>query len=198
MNEPKEKEIRQKLLQRRSSTPVPSTFITRPTPLQRQLSLQERSEVAWETLSSVSYRNRQQELVKSTDKSNLSNRSIPLAEMVKLPQINCPQKQNCQGLGHKKLDAFGKMKLTGRRPSLPDNFCFTKPNLTSQRQRIVADEEPSSLPRQFLRSTDRQAQSPANALQEFITNANAHYDSDKEKAMILCNWISSQTSPRKA
>ena len=193
MNEPKEKEIRQK---RRSSTPVPSTFITRPTPLQRRLSFQERSEVAWETLSSVSYRNRQQELVKSTDKSNLSNRSIPLAEMVKLPQINCPQKQNCQGLGHKKLDAFGKMKLTGRRPSLPDNFCFTKPNLTSQRQRIIADEEPSSLSRQFLWSTNRQAQS--NALQEFITNANAHYDSNKEKAMILCNWMSSQTSPRKA
>ena len=193
MNEPKEKEIRQK---RRSSTPVPSTFITRPTPLQRRLSFQERSEVAWETLSSVSYRNRQQELAKSTDKSNLSNSSIPRAEMVKLPQINCPQKQNCQDLGHKKLDAFGKMKLTGRRPSLPDNFCFTKPNLTSQRQRIIADEEPSSLSRQFLWSTNRQAQS--NALQEFITNANAHYDSNKEKAMILCNWMSSQTSPRKA
>ena len=193
MNKPKEKEIRQK---RRSSTPVPSTFITRPTPLQRRLSFQERSEVAWETLSSVSYRNRQQELVKSTDKSNLSNSSIPRAEMVKLPQINCPQKQNCQDLGHKKLDAFGKMKLTGRRPSLPDNFCFTKPNLTSQRQRIIADEEPSSLSRQFLWSTNRQAQS--NALQEFITNANAHYDSNKEKAMILCNWMSSQTSPRKA
>ena len=193
MNEPKEKEIRQK---RRSSTPVPSTFITRPTPLQRRLSFKERSEVAWETLSSVSYRNRQQELAKSTDKSNLSNSSIPRAEMVKLPQINCPQKQNCQDLGHKKLDAFGKMKLTGRRPSLPDNFCFTKPNLTSQRQRIIADEEPSSLSRQFLWSTNRQAQS--NALQEFITNANAHYDSNKEKAMILCNWMSSQTSPRKA
>jgi len=196
MNEHREKETHRKPLQRKSSTPLPSSCMTRPS-LPRRLSFPERSEATWATLPTISY-SLQQEFHSGADDTKSSISSTPQYGMMKLPRMDGREEQNCQDLGHKKLVAFSKTKpQIGRRPSLPDSLWFTtKPNLTSQGQCISADEECTSLPRQFLWSTDRQVQS--KALQQFLQKADATFDSNKEKAKILCNWMSSQTSQKQS
>jgi len=196
MNEHREKETHRKPLQRRSSTPLLSSCMTRPS-LPRRLSFPERSEATWATLPTVSY-TRGQEFHSGADDTKSSTSSTPHNGMVKLPRIDGREEQNCQDLGPKKLVVCSRTKPhIGRRPSLPDNLWFTtKPNLTSQGQCISADEECTSLSRQFLWSTNRQVQS--KSLQQFLTEADANFDSNKEKVKILCNWMSSQTSQKQS
>jgi len=172
----KEVEMKKELLQRKSSTPVPYTFNTTPNVRGRRVSVPIKLEVIWETLSSASC-SRLQESPRSTDE-------------LKLPDITSSQSgMNFQNLGHMNLDAFGNTVLTGRKLSLPDDFSMkTNPTLTSQRQNAFHKDCTYN----YLEREKKAHQERCEALRQFITNAEVNFDSNKEKAIILCNWMSSQ------
>lgn len=175
-----ELEMSKKLLNRRSSTPVPTAFAKRPS-LERRLTAPGRLEITWETLS---------------NEPRTQNQESPkINKELKLPEIAISQNGiNCESSGHSKLDPLGKTKLTDvRKLSLPDNVYLTaKQNLTSQRQNNVQGEW-YSLQRQTV--WNKACREHCKALRQFITNAEATFDSSKEKAMILSNWMSSQALP---
>ena len=177
-----EEKMNKTILQRSSSTPVPNTFIARRrTNLhRRQDSVPIKFEVTWETLSNASC-SRQQGSPRITNE-------------LKLPEITTAQHgMNCQDLGHVNLDVFGKTILTGRKLSLLDNFSM-KTNLTQTSQRQDALQEECSY-NHFQRELVKKetCKDRCEALRQFITNAEANFDSNKAKAAILCNWLSSQS-----
>ena len=169
--------MKKELLQRKSSAPDPYTFITTPNLRRRRVSVPMKLEVIWETLPSASC-SRLQESPQSTDE-------------LQLPDITTSQSgMNLQNLGHVNLDAFGNTVLIGRKLSLPGDFSMkTSPTLTSQRQNTFHKDCTYN----YLVRKKKAHQERCEALRQFITNAEVNFDSNKEKAIILCNWMSSQT-----
>ena len=182
--------MNKKLLHRRVSTPKPivSDFLDKPTKVQRRNTLPSRLELIPESIQ-------QQKFVRCRNEKNLRPNTASPNETIKLPWIDMNREEiKCYHLGSNKLDALCTTKENVerfQRLSYCDDFCSGKnPCVTSQRHCNMVSKE-TSLPRQFLCGSDHQGHS--KALRHFIKNAEQTFDSNKEKAMILYNWMSSQT-----
>ena len=182
--------MNKKLLHRRVSTPKPivSDFLDKPTKVQRRNTLPSRLELIPESIQ-------QQEFVRCKNEKNLRPNTASPNETIKLPWIDVNREEiKCYHVGSNKLDALCTAKGTierFQRLSYRDDLCSgKKPRVTSQRHCNMVSKE-TSLPRQFLCGSDHQGHS--EALRQFLKNAEQTFDSNKEKAMILYNWMSSQT-----
>ena len=190
-----QKKMNKKLLHRRASTPktIVSDFLDKPTKVRRRNTLPSRLELIPESIQ-------QQEFVICKNKKNLRPNTASPNETIKLPWIDTNREDiKCYHLGSSKLDASCTENGTVerfQRSSYRDDFCSGKnPCVTSQRHCNMVSKE-TSLPRQFLCGSDHRGHS--EALRQFLTNAEQTFDSNKEKAMILYNWMSAQTLLRRS
>ena len=205
-----QKKMNKKLLHRRASTPktIVSDFLDKPTQVRRRNTLPSRLELIPESIQ-------QQEFVICKNKKNLRPNTASPNETIKLPWIDTNREDiKCYHLGSiSKLDASHRIvrivdashrisKLDEsstekgtverfQRSSYRNDFCSGKnPFVTSQRHCNMVSKE-TSLSRQFLCGSDHRGHS--EALRQFLTNAEQTFDSSKEKAMIIYNWMSTQT-----
>ena len=183
--------MNKKLLHRRVSTPKPivSDFLDKPTKVQRRNTLPSRLELIPEII-------KQQEFVRCKNEKNLRPNTASPNETIKLPWIDMNREEiKCYHLESNKLDALCTAKGTVerfQRLSHRDDFSSRiTPCVTSRRHCNMVSKD-TSLPRQFLCDSDHH-QGHSKALRHFIKNADETFDSNKEKTMILYNWMSSQT-----
>ena len=174
--------MEKKRLVRRASAPVVG-------PRPRRRSLQPslfpgpaELKVAWESLP-ILPSNCSQEFSRcasefTSHRSNSSNNDI------KLPCIEGRIKRNVEE-GERKINTSSKTKLTERTVNLPENRRLTaKLHSTFQRR--------NSTTSQFVWRSDR-PEEQSKALREFIKNAEDNFDSTKEKAVVILNWLSTQS-----
>ena len=114
----------------------------------------------------------------TSHRSNSSNNDI------KLPCREGRVKRNVEE-GERKMNTSSKTKLTERTVNLPENRRLTaKLHSTFQRR--------NSTTSQFVWRNDR-PEEQSKALREFIKNAEDNFDSTKEKAVVILNWLSTQS-----
>ena len=83
------------------------------------------------------------------------------------------------------MNTSSKTKLTERTVNLPENRRMTaKLHSTYQRR--------NSTPSQFVWRNDR-TEEQSEALREFVKNAEDNFDSTKEKAVVILNWLLTQS-----
>lgn len=114
----------------------------------------------------------------SSHRINSSNNEI------KLPCIEGGMKRNVQE-GKRKMDKYSEAKLTKRTVNLPENRRLTAKLHSTYRRR-------NSAPSQFVWRNDR-PEEQSKALREFVKNAEENFDSTKEKAVVIFNWLSTQS-----
>ena len=182
--------MNKKLLHRRVSTPKPivSDFLDKPTKVQRRNTLPSRLELIPESIQ-------QQEFVRCKNEKNLRPNTASPNETIKLPWIDMNREEiKRYHLGSNRLDALctatGNVERFQRLSHRDDFSSLITPCVTSQRHCNMVSKD-TSLPRQFLCGSDHQGRS--KALRHFIKNAEQTFDSNKEKAVILYNWMNSQT-----
>ena len=186
----KRTEMNKKLLHRRVSTPKPivSDFLDKPTKVQRRNTLPSRLELIPESIQ-------QQEFVRCKNEKNLRPNTASPNETIKLPWIDMNREEiKRYHLGSNRLDALctakGNVERFQRLSHRDDFSSLITPCVTSQRHCNMVSKD-TSLPRQFLCGSDHQGHS--KALRHFIKDAEQTFDSNKEKAVILYNWMNSQT-----
>ena len=87
------------------------------------------------------------------------------------------------------MNTSSKTKLTERTVNLPENRRLTaKLHSTYQRR----NSTPSQFSCQFVWRNDR-TEEQSKALREFIKNAEDNFDNTKEKAVVILNWLSTQS-----
>ena len=169
-------------LVRRASAPVVGARPRRPSLQPSLFPGPAELKVAWESLPilpsncSQEFSRRASEF--TSHRSNSSNNDI------KLPCIEGRIKRNVEE-GERKMNTSSLTKLTERTVNLPENRRLTaKLHSTYQRR--------NSTPSQFVWRNDR-TEEQSKALREFIKNAEDNFDSTKEKAVVILNWLSTQS-----
>ena len=174
--------MEKKRLVRRASAPVVGTRPRRPSLQPSLFPGPAELKVAWESLPILTC-NCSQEFSRcasefTSHRSNSSNNDI------KLPCIERRIKRNVEE-GERKMNTSSKTKLTEQTVNLPENRRLTaKLHSTYQRR--------NSTPSQFVWRNDR-PEEQSKALREFIKNAEDNFDSTKEKAVVILNWLSTQS-----
>ena len=174
--------MEKKRLVRRASAPVVGHRPRRPSLQPSLFPGPAELKVAWESLP-ILPSNCSQEFSRcasefTSHRSNSSNNDI------KLPCIEGRIKRNVEE-GERKINTSSKTKLTERTVNLPENRRLTaKLHSTFQRR--------NSTTSQFVWRSDR-PEEQSKALREFIKNAEDNFDSTKEKAVVILNWLSTQS-----
>ena len=174
--------MEKKRLVRRASAPVVGPRPRRPSLQPSLFPGPAQLKVAWESLP-ILPSNCSQEFSRcasefTSHRSNSSNNDI------KLPCIEGRIKRDVEE-GERKMNTSSKTKLTERTVNLPENRCLTA-KLHSTYQR------PNSTPSQFVWRNQR-LEEQSKALRQFIKNAEDNFDSTKEKAVVILNWLSTQS-----
>ena len=169
-------------LVRRASAPVVGARPRRPSLQPSLFPGPAELKVAWESLP-VLPSNCSQECSRCASEFT-SHRSNSSNNEIKLPCIDGRIKRNVEE-GERKMNTSSETKLTERTVNLPENRRLTaKLHNTYQRR--------NSTPSQFVWRNDR-PEEQSKALREFIKNAEDNFDSTKEKAVVILNWLSTQT-----
>ena len=169
--------MEKKRLVRRASAPVVGPRPRRPSLQPSLFPGPAELKVAWESLP-ILPSNCSQEFSRCASASSSSNNDI------KLPCIEGRIKRNVEE-GERKINTSSKTKLTERTVNLPENRRLTaKLHSTFQRR--------NSTTSQFVWRNDR-PEEQSKALREFIKNAEDNFDSTKEKAVVILNWLSTQS-----
>ena len=173
---------RKRLLVRRTSTPAPSVYTRRPSLERRRITAPAKLEVTWEpVLTSPCSSN--QGIIKGN--RELSSRGTSMSQNeIKLPPLKNGMKQSLLN-GQGDLKAIGKTRFT-RRLSLAETASVTTNPFTSYQRRF-------SSPCQISWKRDHQDEQ-TNAMEQFIRNAETNFDHNKEKAICVFNWLSTQNS----
>ena len=137
--------------------------------------------VAWESLP-ILPSNCSQEFSRCASEFT-SHRSSSSNNDIKLPCIEGRIKRNVQE-GERKINTSSKTKLTEGTVNLPENRRLTAKLLSTFQRR-------NSTTSQFVWRNDR-PEEQSKALREFIKNAEDNFDSTKEKAVVILNWLSTQ------
>ena len=174
--------MEKKRLVRRASAPVVGPRSKRPSLQPSLFRGPAELKVAWESLP-ILPSNCSQEFSRcasefTSHRSNSSNNDI------KLPCIEGRIKRNVEE-GERKMNTSSKTKLTERTVNLPENRRLTAKFQTTYQRR-------NSTPSQFVWRNDR-PEEQSKALREFIKNAEDNFDSTKEKAVVILNWLSTQS-----
>ena len=174
--------MEKKRLVRRASAPVVGPRPRRPSFQPSLFSAPAKLKVAWESLP-ILPSNYSQEFpgCASEFKSHRSNSSN---NEIKLPCIEGGMKRNVQE-GERKMDKYSEAQLTKRTVNLPENRRMTAKLHSTYRRR-------NSAPFQFVWRNDR-PEEQSKALREFVKNAEDDFDSTKEKAVVIFNWLSTQS-----
>ena len=174
--------MEKKRLVRRASAPVVGARPRRPSLQPSLFPGPAELKVAWESLPILTS-NCSQEFSRcasefTSHRSNSSNNDI------KLPCIEGRIKRDVEE-GERKMNTSSKTKLTERTVNLPENRRLTaKLHSTYQRR--------NSTPSQFVWRNQR-LEEQSKALRQFIKNAEDNFDSTKEKAVVILNWLSTQS-----
>ena len=174
--------MEKKRLVRRASAPVVGPRSRRPSLQPSLFPGPAELKVAWESLpilpSSCSQEFSRCASEFTSHRSNSSNNDI------KLPCREGRVKRNVEE-GERKMNTSSKTKLTERTVNLPENRRMTaKLHSTYQRR--------NSTPSQFVWRNDR-TEEQSEALREFVKNAEDNFDSTKEKAVVILNWLLTQS-----
>ena len=137
--------------------------------------------VAWESLP-ILPSNCSQEFSRCASEFT-SHRSSSSNNDIKLPCIEGRIKRNVEE-GERKINTSSKTKLTEGTVNLPENRRLTAKLLSTFQRR-------NSTTSQFVWRNDR-PEEQSKALREFIKNAEDNFDSTKEKAVVILNWLSTQ------
>lgn len=174
--------MEKKRLVRRASAPVVGARPRRPSLQPSLFPGPAELKVAWEFLP-ILPSNCSQEFSRCASEFT-SHRSNSSNNEIKLPCIEARLKRNVEE-GERKMNTSSKTKLTERTVNLPANRRLTaKLQSTYQRR--------NSTPSQFVWRNDR-TEEQSKALREFIKNAEDNFDSTKEKAVVILNWLSTQS-----
>ena len=174
--------MEKKRLVRRTSAPVVGPRPRRPSLQPSLFPGPAELKVAWESLP-ILPSNCSQEFSRcasefTSHRSNSSNNDI------KLPCIEGRIKRNVEE-GERKINTSSKTKLTERTVNLPENRRMTAKLHSTYQRRI-------STPSQFVWRNDR-TEEQSEALREFVKNAEDNFDSTKEKAVVILNWLLTQS-----
>ena len=177
---------RKRLWVRRASTPAPSVYTRRPSLERRRITAPAKLEVTWEpVLTSPCGSN--QGMVKGNRELSLQGTSMSQNEL-KLPPLKDGLKQSLLN-GQRDLAAIDKTRPTNRHSRAENTSVTTNPFKTNQRR--------FSSPGQLCWNRDHQ-DGQANALEHFIRNEETNFDHEKEKAICVFNWLSTQNSLMKS
>lgn len=174
--------MEKKRLVRRASAPVVGARPRRPSLQPSLFPGPAELKVAWESLPILTS-NCSQEFSRcasefTSHRSNSSNNDI------KLPCIEGRIKRDVEE-AERKMNTSSKTKLTERTVNLPENRRLTaKLHSTYQRR--------NSTPSQSVWRNQR-LEEQSKALGQFIKNAEDNFDSTKEKAVVILNWLSTQS-----
>ena len=175
-----------RLLVRRASTPAPRVYTRRLSLERRRITAPAKLEVTWEpVLTSPCGSN--QGMVKGNRELSLQGTSMSQTEL-KLPPLKDGLKQSLLS-GQRDLAAFDKTRLTNRLGLAENTSVTTNPFKTYQRR--------FSSPGQLCWNRDHQ-DGQVNALEHFIRNEETNFDHEKEKAICVFNWLSTQNSLMKS
>ena len=173
---------RKRLLVRRASTPAPNVYMRRPSLERKRITAPAKLEVTWEpVLTSPCSSN--QGIIKGNRELSSQGTSMSQNE-IKLPPLKNGMKQSLLN-GQGDLNAIGKTRFT-RRLSLAETTSVTTNPFTSYQRRF-------SSPCQISWKRDHQDEQ-TNAMEQFIRNAETNFDHNKEKAICVFNWLSTQNS----
>ena len=178
---------RKRLLVRRASTPAPRVYTRRPSLERRRITAPAKLEVAWEpVLTSTCSSN--QGMIKGNRELSSQGTSMSQNEL-KLPPLKDGLKQSLLN-GQRDLQAaFDTTRLTNRHSRAENTSATTNPFKTYQRR--------FSSPGQLCWNRDYQ-DGQANALEHFIRTEETNFDHEKEKAICVFNWLSTQNSLMKS
>ena len=174
--------MEKKRLVRRTSAPVVGPRPRRPSLQPSLFPGPAELKVAWESLpilpSSCSQEFSRCASEFTSHRSNSSNNDI------KLPCREGRVKRNVEE-GERKMNTSSKTKLTERTVNLPENRRLTAKLHSTYIRR-------NSTTSQFVWRNDR-PEKQSKALREFIKNAEDNFDSTKEKAVVILNWLLTQS-----
>ena len=174
---------RKRLLVRRASTPAPSVNTRRPSLERRRITAPAKLEVTWEpVLTSPSSSN--QGIIKGNRELSSQGTSMSQNE-IKLPPLKNGMKQSLLN-GQGDLTAIGKSRFTRRLSLAETTTSVTTIPFTNYQRRF-------SSPCQISWKRDHQDEQ-TNAMEHFIRNAETNFDHNKEKAICVFNWLSTQNS----
>ena len=175
---------RKRLLVRRASTPAPCVYTRRPSLERRRITAPAKLEVTWEpVLTSTCSSN--QGIMKGN--RELSSQSTSMSQNeIKLPPLKDVMKQSLLN-GQGDLTAIGKTRFTRRLSLAEPTSVTTNPFMSYQRR--------FSSPCQISWKRDHHDQDEqTNAMEHFIRDAETNFDHNKEKAICVFNWLSTQKS----
>lgn len=171
-----------KLLHRRSS--MPHNCLTRRPNMKRNTTVPTSLETT-ETLFGIS-RNHNREFDNCACEPILQEITTSLQGMVTIARRDDETTRNCAKNEHLKLpDLTDPTKLICRRESLPNNFGLSRKLPMNSKSQCEAYRECTAITR---------CKTKSKALQHFLENAEENYDSHKEKAILLHNWMLRQRS----
>ena len=175
-----------RLLVRRASTPAPRVYTRRPSLERRRITAPAKLEVTWEPVLTSPYSS-DQGMIKGNRELSSQDTNTSQNE-IKLPPLKDGLKQSLLS-GQRDLAAIDKTRLTNRHSRAENTSVTTNPFKTNQRR--------FSSPGQLCWNRDHQG-GQANALEHFIRNEETNFDHEKEKAICVFNWLSTQNSLMKS
>ena len=178
---------RKRLLVRRASTPAPSVYTRRPSLERRQITAPAKLEVTWEPVLTSPYSGNQG-IIRGNRELSSQGTSMSQNE-IKLPPLKDGLKQSLLS-GQRDLAATGETRFTRRLSLAEPTSVTTNPFMSYQRR--------FSSPCQISWKGDHHDQDEhTNAMEHFIRNAETNFDHNKEKAICVFTWLSTQNSLRR-
>ena len=173
---------RKRLLVRRASTPAPSVYTRRPSLEPRRITSPAKLEARWQPVL-TSPCSSHQGIIKGNRELRSQGTNMSQNE-IKLSPLKDGLKQSLLN-GHRDLTATDPTRFTGRF-SLAETTSVTTTPFTSYQRRF-------SSPCQLSWKGDHQDEQ-TNVMEHFIRDAETTFDHNKEKAICVFNWLSTQNS----